>query len=460
MIHRGMIHRGMIDRGMKITAQTGREMAWLGWSSWKLPVGSVLLGMLIGTAVWLSPFLAAALVLGIPLALYALVQPEQTSLLLLVFTAISIQYVFDAVFMGMDLLSLYKLCVLALLLPYVCKAGIHHGLTAPLAAFVALLLISLLLSRPDAVTAMSNSPVKAFIGLAVPFFILIVRWNRETAHKHIQLICLLPLISVLAGGVLHLAGLHELYVIEFTGAFRLSGANISAHLAMLAFVGMIVAVIEMKRNPVKARWFLFFAGLNFAILLATGTRGPILASVAVILYTVWDLCKQFLKGKAYYLIPIGLLTLVIATASFLQWENMKKRSFERSTAEGIDLSGRSEAWSYFIAKGEDTPWFGKGLGAVLYANDGTIFEGFVVPHNEYIRFYYDTGLFGAGLLFVSILVMLGWSLRHAPPVVRPYLVAFFLGFLIYSFSDNTMSTLQFTLPFCWYLNALANVAEP
>lgn len=274
------------------------------------------------------------------------------------------------------------------------------------------------------------------------------------AEKQIRIITLLPLVSVLAGVVLQAAHLHSLLDIEFTGAVRIQGANIPAHLAMLAFMGVAIAFIEIKRSPQHIRFYYTMLGLNFLILIGTGTRGPILALVLMVLYYFYDISRQYLKGKTKFLIPLLCSLLVITSAVYLQLDNIKKRSFERTTETGVDLSGRAEAWEYFLNKAEDSPYAGRGLGAVTVANDGSLYKGFVVPHNEYIRFYFDGGYFGAILLLLSLLAVFLLVYRALAPPVKPYYLLFIAAFLIYSFTDNTLSTVQFIIPFCWYLNCL------
>ncbi|MNE28147.1 O-Antigen ligase [compost metagenome] len=265
---------------------------------------------------------------------------------------------------------------------------------------------------------------------------------------------MLPLVSVMAGVLLQVAHMHAFLDIEFTGAVRIQGANIPAHLAMLAFMGVGISFIEIKRSPQHIRYFYIMLALNFLILIGTGTRGPILALVLMILYYFYDISRQYLKGKTQYLIPLMCSVMLIFSAVYLQLDNIKKRSFERTTETGVDLSGRAEAWEYFLNKAADSPWSGRGLGAVTVANDGTLYKGFVVPHNEYIRFYFDGGYIGAILLLLSLLALFLLVYRALAPPVKPYYLLFIAAFLIYSFSDNTLSTVQSIIPFCWYLNCL------
>lgn len=80
-------------------------------------------------------------------------------------------------------------------------------------------------------------------------------------------------------------------------------------------------------------------GLNFLILIGTGTRGPILALVLMVLYYFYDISRQYLKGKTKFLIPLLCSLLVITSAVYLQLDNIKKRSFERTTETGSTCQG-------------------------------------------------------------------------------------------------------------------------
>lgn len=73
---------------------------------------------------------------------------------------------------------------------------------------------------------------------------------------------------------------------------------------MLAFMGVAIPFIEVKRNPQQARFFYIMLVLNFFILIGTGTRGPILALGLTVLYYFYDILRQYLKGRTYLLIPL------------------------------------------------------------------------------------------------------------------------------------------------------------
>lgn len=415
--------------------------------------------LLMGSLVIYQPGICALAALLLIFAAVTIRHPERISYFVLLSAAFSVDYLYSGSLFGFEILSVYKLAILALLLPCILVYGISMKFVYPLLAMCALLFITLFFSHwlP---TLTGSIAIKSFIGLSLPFFFLLINWGKEVAEKQMKLICLLPAVSVGAGVLLQLLHVHSLLDLEFTGAIRLQGANIPPHLAMLSFLGTAIPFVELKRKGSNPRFLYSVLVINFVILVATGTRGPILALVFIALLYFGDMLRQYLKGKAKLIIPIGLSLIVMVGAALLQWDNFKKRSFERSTDTGIDLSGRSEAWAYFLSKVEGHNLAGRGLGSVTVANDGSLFAGFVVPHNEYIRFYVDTGYIGSCLLFLSLLVVFWKIYKVLPKAMKPYYFGLILAFLIYSFSDNTLSTVQFIIPFCWYLNCLYRYSKP
>ncbi|MBO9599928.1 MAG: O-antigen ligase family protein [Cohnella sp.] len=418
-------------------------------------ITSLLLALIavgLGISIAYQPLFTAIALIGIAVISLAVLSPQRVSYLLLVSSAISVQYLYEGQVMGMDLLSLHKLGILVLSLPAAFRYGVYGKYAMPVAALAAMLGFTYFLAdTPPLLGAIE--PIKAFIGLASPFVLLLIRWPKKTAAMIVKILCFLPLVSVLVGLALESAGIGSLFVQEFNGSTRLEGANIPPHLAFLAFMAFMVSTIEAKRRPDRLAFYYAMMSVNFLIILLTGTRGALISLMLMVFIFMYDLTKQFLKGKTALIIPLLGFVAVLVSSVWLQLDNLEKRSFERSTEAGIDLSGRLEAWDFFLKGVEGSPWFGKGLGAVLVANDGSIYEGFNVPHNEYIRFYYDGGIVGAVLLFAAIFYVFRNVIRETAKELRIFMIALIIGFLIYSISDNTLSTLQFILPFCIYLNA-------
>ncbi|MGO4274605.1 O-antigen ligase family protein, partial [Paenibacillus sp. TAF58] len=263
----------------------------------------VLLAVMVGVAAAYQPMFSI-LGLGVLFSfVYAIYQPEKMSYLVLLSTAISINYIVEANMPGLEIISLYKLGILLLLVPSMLQNGLRWKFIYPIAAIASMLFLTIFFSDWHPRLTLSLT-LKAFIGLTLPFFFLMIKWKKGTALRHIRIICLLPLVSVGTGVLLQLAHLYSFLNVEFTGAIRVQGANIAPHLAMLAFLGITVALIETKRNPLQARFYYCTLAANFAILIATGTRGPILAMLAMAAYYFYDMVKQYIKGKLILIIPL------------------------------------------------------------------------------------------------------------------------------------------------------------
>lgn len=418
---------------------------------------AALLAAVIGVSVAWEPSLAIPLLGGALAVLATLLAPAHAAMMLVLLTTVSYQYVLpDVTVQGMELQALHKLTMVALLLPVLLRYGIVWLRLLPLAALVAAYLLTMLWGDPE-LTMPPWEAGKALIGLAAPLLLLPVRWPKRQAEQLLRLLLFLPLISLAVGALLQAAGLYPVYMMEFTGAFRLRGASIPAHFAFLAFTALAAAIMLWRRLPQQSVFLYGMMAVNFLLLLLTGTRGPLLAAVPLMLVFLGDLVRHLARGRSGLIVPLAVITGMIGLAAIWQLDNLRKRSFTRTGEVGIDLSGREEAWRFFLDRAAESPWLGRGLGAVLEANDGTLYTGFVVPHNEYIRFYYDAGLLGASLLFVALLAVLLLGARRLVSGGQMYWFAFALGFLFYSFTDNTLSTLQFTVPFCLILSAYESV---
>jgi teichuronic acid biosynthesis protein TuaE len=414
--------------------------------------------LIVGVAVIYQPILSIIAVCSLIIGAIAICKPDLISYGVLLSTAISINYLVSGSLFGIEILSMYKLCILLLLVPSMLVNGIRFKFSYPIAALLVMLFITFCFSSWLPLFNGSLA-IKAFIGLSLPFFFLLIQWKEEVAKRHILIICLLPIVSIIVGFLLQAVHLYTFLDVEFTGAVRVQGANIPPHLAMLACLGVAIPLIELRRSPSKAIYWYSLIGINFMILVATGTRGPILSLLFIVGYFFYNMIKQFFQGRAMLIIPLLCLVLFIGTTVYVQLDNLQKRSFDRATDSGIDLSGRTEAWTYFLKRVEDYPWSGRGLGSVTIANDGSLYKGFVVPHNEYIRFFFDSGYIGCGLLFLSLFLVFIRIYKTISKPIKPLYVAFILMFLVYSFSDNTLSTVQFIIPFCWYLNCLYLVSK-
>jgi teichuronic acid biosynthesis protein TuaE len=405
----------------------------------------IIAGISLGLVVSGNPKWASIIVIAGCFSLLAIVFPEQVAWLALISVAISPQYIISTKILGIEVSSLHKLFILYALIPYLLTRGVRKIINPPIIAYLIILTYTFILSsRPEFLDTVQ--PFKSFIGLTTAWFIFSLNWNPRRIPKYIHGIGSLAIINVLIGIALHLLRIKPVYAQEYTGAFRLTGSTIAAHLAMLAFIGIAAAMGEAARGKKN---FLWLGLLNFGILAATGTRGATLGALLLFLPFSLRQLTHLIHGKiAVRVLQASLIAgviFVVALPNFItrvagnQWEN------------GINTSGRLEAWTFFFQQANQNPWFGRGLGAGTVLNQGQINSSFRVPHNEYLRTYVDGGIIGSILVSGAFILLFHEILSKIRPKARPYLMSLILGFLIYSFFDNTLSTTQFAVPFGWYL---------
>lgn len=406
--------------------------------------------IIIGMAVYLPIISIMALGLLILFGIY-MKHPSWVYMIVIGTFSLSMDKIFRMQMMGFDASSFYKLLILFFILPIFMRYGLKKQFIYPALVVGYLFVQSYFLSvMPSKMSPLD--PFKAFLGLVVPFLLLMVNFPKEVSKRIIRVLAWLPVFSLIGGLTLQQLGMLSIANLEGSGVSRLQGANIAAHLGMLCFISICVCLMEIRyKNQVILNYALTLT--HFIILIQTGTRGPLLALIPIVGMYLIDHVRKFVKGRTSALLPVVLFLAAVSVMVVLQWDNYELRQ------ESKGLSGRDSAWAFFTKKANEFPIFGQGLGSALVANDGSIFSGFTVPHNEYIRFYYDGGLVGALLIFGALLFVYKKVYSKLNRLVKPYFVGMIVGFSIYSFVDNTLSTIHLIAPFCVYLNALYQISD-
>jgi teichuronic acid biosynthesis protein TuaE len=407
-------------------------------------------GVFIGIGYYLSPLLLIGLLFVILIVLSGLFFPTYTAWIALLSVAISPQYLITQNLMGLEISSLHKLVIILAIIPFVLKFGFRDKKNIIIIAYIFSLILTYTVSSTPPELGITQ-PIKSFIGLTLGWIIFSLNWIKVNHRKFILSIALLPIISVGTGVVLHLLGIKPLYGIEYTGAFRLLGANIGAHLAMLAVVGIMASMGEALREGNK-KFYLWIAIINFAILVATGTRGATLAALFLFLPYILSQFKRLILGRmAKHLFAVSIIAVAIVLIAF---PNFITRITGSTFEQGINTSGRLAAWEFFIHQANENPWFGRGLGAGTMLNQGQVHSAFRVPHNEFIRMYVDGGIVGTMILLTAFLSVFLRIKRSLSGPIYNYLTMIILAFITYSIFDNTLSTTQFSVPFGWYLGLI------
>ncbi len=411
----------------------------------------IALGILISIALIIKPILLLMLCVLLGIIFIGVALPNLFIWLALMSVIFSPQCVLIEKMYGIELDSFQKAFILLALLIYFLVYGARWKDTQPIYVYLIMLLFTFILSSWHFNLELYQ-PFKTFAGLVLGWLLFCIKWDSKFKNKYLLSITLMPILSVFIGIIFNFMDLYPLYIIEYTGAFRLQGLSMPPHLAMLAAVGFSVAIIQAAENK---KLYLLIAIINFTILVATGTRGALIFCLLVGILYVLNQLKNVLYGKVFSLISLIIFILIVSVVAHAYLPQMQARimnnSFEDSS---FNSSGRLEAWKFFFSEALVNPWFGRGLGSSTAANDGELNSSFRVPHNEYLRIFFDGGLVGLLLVLSSYYIVFKSLLKHIEPMKKLYLTAFLLGFALYSFVDNTLSTPQFQIPFFWYLGIL------
>lgn len=330
--------------------------------------------------------------------------------------------------------------------------------------------VSGLLPLVGFVGVVSISLIMAWLGAASPDFVLffmslasmctgLIFYATRMPNFLIQgiarTIMILPLLSVAMAILLFPITGRAPWATEYTGAYRLGGALPPAHLAMLCVAALMMYSFRMSIQAHEVRKPILAPLVIFLILLATGTRGALLAGVVVMLPHL-----RLPREKRMFLF-MGLLLLPLTYVFYAGIENLFSRTGQQVDYENVNLSGRTVAWQFFLEKSKENFYFGKGLGAVttLTANEKHAnLSFFIVPHNEYIRFLVDIGSVGLALLVVGLFVFFADIGRRLGKGMRSAFYGVVGAFFLYSFVDNTFGTPQFFVVFLLLLRCVQAMA--
>lgn len=276
-------------------------------------------------------------------------------------------------------------------------------------------------------------------------FLIVFFYGAQTLKDSLAVTDALAFGAVIANGitVLDASGVLGLNIIpvrteNIYEIGRVQGAfgEANGHAAVVVLLlPLMVAKVLLTRGLSRAFWA---AGVLFSLaaLLMTASRG---AMLGLILAGIWGayVFRRFISlgkfagwvGGAVVVMSIVLISLSATYTEILQ-DRLLGISFSADASEAT--SGRSVVWAAALKVMMESPWtFLTGFGFDSYGTMG--FE--YAPHNTYLGLWFNLGLPGL-LAFLLVIVQALFAARSAAeiatPDVRPYLIAFVVGFLALS----------------------------
>lgn len=280
-----------------------------------------------------------------------------------------------------------------------------------------------------------------FVGLCA-FLLILSKEEKEYILKHISFI---PLFSLLVGIILWPLGIVNPFL---RGNYvALSGASNSTNLAFYGFLAFASSLYYV--NVTKNEKYRYLAYLNFLIVCGTLTRGALLACIPLILFDLIPMYKFLSKNKIRFVTSIVLFCLMLPVG-LIFLNTLLERTFSNN---GLNTSGRIEAWNYIINLCEN-PLLGNGYGFLKTRTDYEL-RAFKAAHNEFIHFYLETGIIGTIIFFLFFINFYYKRIKISHLRFEKRLIySIFLGFLIYSIFDNTITNYHFYLTFTLLSNLI------
>ncbi len=360
---------------------------------------------------------------------------------------------------GPDLDGAQKAVLVLVLALIVAKQGVVPRATPIIAAIV--LSVSLLFSMLPNGGLLDASPdvaVRAYIGYLLPWLFMLIKWRGDQGRAVLRVAMYIPVCIVPFGIVVQGAGIWS-FIATNDGSPRLAGSSIPAHLGLMTVVAVFAAAVEfvLFTDPKHATIWLL---VNLVLMFGTITRGAIISGIIIVAaLVIWSFTKASERNPIARrnARAVGGTILVLAA---IVMPVVILRSQGNSYEGAFNTSGREQAWPFFFALGAASPLIGRGLGLSSVALD--LFQPVGVqsiqaPHNEYLHFFVDGGVF----LLVGVLTFVGVGLalaiRAAPKGSRIVVAAIVPVLAIYAAVDNPFSTPQFSVPFALVLSAIMTI---
>jgi O-antigen ligase len=347
--------------------------------------------------------------------------------------------------------ELQKGFIYAALLAMALIRGVDPRLALPVVAYLVAAVLSYV--HGDLAPGLTEGQMAStFVTLSIGWAALAVKWDWRRDGRYLKVLAWVAPGCVALGVVLQLAGLHSLWrePTAFDSTLRLRGASIAAQLALMAFGSCVAAFVSYRLTRWRPAPYLIV--LNAVIVALTVTRGTTIALACAAIWPAVRFVLAPLPGRPWVAaarvsMAVGLVGLaVVALVPKLEERNSAGRYYAGQGTIRDPSSGRTAAWKEFYAIARESPLFGHGLGAGPITKVSE--KGFLAQHNEYLRMFLESGYVGGGLLLLAMVIAIGTCIARAPPFLRLDLVGIALAWAGLSYFDNTLTSINLTLPLC------------
>lgn len=293
--------------------------------------------------------------------------------------------------------------------------------------------------------------ISSFLSLMIGLLCYSVNWPGSYQLKPLKFLSLMPIISIILGLIFLPTGLVPLFS-RYDGS-GLGGISLATNLSFFCVVGIMSSTALFKET--KEKKYRILSYVNFFIVLMTLTRGGIIACTILLAPDFYNWLKESSKNQSKFIFSI---ISFIPIATIIGW--ITPKIMERTFSDGaLNTSGRLDAWNYIISLIQNR-WIGNGLGNLkTLVNDPVLKQGFTAAHNEYVRIYFETGIIGFTIHLVIFCFIFSIARKKVYLELKTLVVTSMLCFMIYSFTDNTITNFRFWVPYLFVLSLISRKFE-
>lgn len=288
--------------------------------------------------------------------------------------------------------------------------------------------------------------ITAFSTLSIGFLMFYIKWNKNDVIKGLKVLSYLAIINVAIGILM------KGYFLS--SDLRIVSGGILPHLVFFSSIGMYAAAVLVEKFGQKK--YKKFIIINLIITFLSQMRGGTIFALILFIYIIIPYIKKLKKKTVVYGV---VFSPVIIFISYLMFRKMILRTLNIGADYGVGLlntSSRFYVWGEMLKLSKGNRSFGLGIGYIKTLDEFFTQLGFISPHNEYIRFLVESGFIGLGILIVCFTIIFSIVYKNNCFIEsrKGMIRALIIGFIFFSFTDNTISAIEFWVTFNLCLSLL------
>jgi len=287
------------------------------------------------------------------------------------------------------------------------KNGLFYGYMALYVLFVVYAGINFQISKHDIYGVLKMQKLLVFNSCALICPLLAIQ-SKDHIERWWRLMVLFATVAALYSIIAGITSGHVRLATAFGGASSHALANILG----FSLVG-ILAVGVYTRNQLERFAIIAIAGLFALVILLSGARQAVVASMAGYAYTIFFLWKSGYDIKrivwSFVIVVLAIMIFTVIKSRISETTDIRHSESRMSTLvtmnrmELLEKSHRLSAWTAGLDIWQQSPAIGVGFGAYELYRPGSYY-----PHNYFIELLAELGIIGfvlgCGLLMVPIWV--------------------------------------------------------